>query len=157
MLENEKQEIRDNYTETKKGLKTVNRIIFGNNEEIPDDWTDFELSKEETRILKEGETFIEKELIPTLSISRKFIKKGYKEDKNLKNEEKKLLLQEKETENELVQNKELSSDDIDEINLLLKRKARKLKLEGEELEYKKLKLKREEDEKKKRELETLNN
>ena len=155
MLENEKQEIRDNYTETKKGLKTVNRIIFGNNEEIPDDWTDFELSKEETRILKEGETFIEKELIPTLSISRKFIKKGYKEDKNLKM--KKNYITRKETENELVQNKELSSDDIDEINLLLKRKARKLKLEGEELEYKKLKLKREEDEKKKRELETLNN
>lgn len=156
---------RDNQAETRKGLKEINKIIFLPNEYVPDDWTEFELSSEEKRILKEAETYIDKELVPSLSISRKVTKEELADNsrpvREISEQEKSLEKKEAEVQKvvEAKKNKTLGEDEINEINMLLKTKAKTLKMrEAEEVEKKekyKRTLEEEEDKKKREEIERL--
>ncbi len=156
MSKKEEELKRDNYEETKKGMKEINKILFRNNDDLPDDWTDFQLSPEEVKILKEGENYIEKVLAPNLSIYRKATKEELADNerpiKTVKKEKTaELEINEKQAE------KTFSEDEITEINNLLKQKTKNLKLKAEvESKDKYKKLKDEEEKKKREELERLN-
>lgn len=146
MDNNEKSSQRDNVKETREGLKEVNKIIFLKNEDFPDDWTEFDLTNDEKKILKEGEDYIDKVLTPSLSINRKVSKKEL-EDKNIDREiPKEELTQEKDIN---IRDKE-NYEEILEINNLLKQKAKDLKNQAKEDKYTKLKREKEEDEEKKK-------
>ena len=132
----EKKEFkRDNFEETKKGLREINKIIFRNNEDIPDDWTDFEITSSEAKILKEGEDYIEKVLIPNLSTYRKISKEELlKEEKEIKEHSKEK--EEAKEENKSVIKGEktkgkFTEEEMAEMNRVLKEKTRNLKLKTE--------------------------
>ena len=139
-MEEKKEEKLERREQIKSDYKKVNKIIFFPNEDVPDDWTDFEMTAEEFRALKEGEEYIEKQIIPNLSISKKYNPKDFKEE----------VEEEKE-----VKESELKEGEISEIDALLKAKAKSLK-EDKEKETKKEKLEKEEEEKKKQREISLN-
>lgn len=161
-MEEEKTAERDNSAETKQGMKKINRIIFGKNEDFPDDWTDFELTADEVKILKEAEDYIEKELIPSLSVNKKVSKKELMDDerpiKEVKKETKAKEMTEIENKHLDEAQKELrfSEAEITEIDELLKQKTKNLKLKRDmESEDKHKKLKDEVERKKKEEIDRL--
>lgn len=152
---------RDNFEETKKGMKEVGKIIFRTNEYVPDDWTDFDVTPEEARILKEGVDYVEKELAPSLSIYRKVSKEELLDndepEKEVVQAIEEVQVEEIEQEEQKESKSRFTEAEIAEMNSLLKQKSRNLKLRTEKVaKDKNLKLKEEEIKKKKEELERLN-
>lgn len=153
MNKNEENFKRDNFEETKKGMKEINKIIFRTNEEVPDDWTDFQLTAEEVKILKEGENYVDKELTSSLSIYRKATKEELMDDERPVKEVKQENSKEIEPEKPQTEQR-FSEDEIVEINNLLKQETKNLKLKSEvDSKDKYRKLKAEEEKKKKEDLE----
>ena len=147
---------RDNAEETKKGMKEINKIIFRENELVPDDWTDFQLTPEEVKILKEGENYIDKELAPSLSIYRKVSKEELNDhERPAKETKKKEQEVEKEKEETQVEDKKFTEAEIAEIDSLLKEKTKNLKLKIEKSDKEKQKKLKYEEEKEKKDLERL--
>ena len=145
---------RDNAEETKKGMKEINKIIFRENEVVPDDWTDFQLTPEEVKILKEGENYIDKELAPSLSIYRK-VSKEELNDHERSDKETKKREQEVEKEEIQVEDKKFTEAEIAEIDSLLKEKTKNLKLKTEKYDKNKQRKLKYEEEKEKKDLERL--
>lgn len=157
MEKKDNNQSRDNQQETKKGLKEINKIIFLPNEDVPDNWVDFELSAEEVRILKEGEDYIDKVVAPSLSIYRKVSK-----EELMDNERPPKEIEQTQENIELNSAKEakqstLNQQEIEEIDMLLKSKAKTLGLKKQdEIDKEKRLTMSEEERKKKEEIERLN-
>ena len=119
-MKEENKELKELKNKDIKGdMKKIQKIIFLPNEEITEDWTDHKVTPEEHRILKEGEDYIDKTLIPSLSIYQK---------------------------PKIGKAKTLKESEILEIDKLLKEKAKALKLKEQTEEEKAKILKEKEDE-----------